>query len=195
MATPGKFDNETFELTRQHINSFIRRSADLIKSQNSQGALLEIGSQDRNHVTEAFSDRFEIHTLDLIDKHNPTYVGDITKYNRAIEDSSYDCIACLEVLEHTLNPFDAIKELRRLLKHEVYLLVSAPLNWRIHGPVPDCWRFTEHGWKVLLKDFDIIEIDTLETPDRELFPIKYNILAKCNKFKNVSEDQLEFRYI
>ena len=76
-----------------------------------------------------------------------------------------------------------------------YLLVSAPLNWRIHGPVPDCWRFTEHGWKVLLKNYDIIEIDTLETPDRELFPIKYNILAKCNKAKNVQNHELEFRYI
>jgi hypothetical protein len=68
----------------------------------------------------------------------------------------------------------------------------APLNWRIHGPIPDCWRFTEFGWKVLLKDFDIIEIDKLETPDRNLFPIKYNILAKCNKLKNVDIHSMKF---
>ncbi len=101
----------------------------------------------------------------------------------------------MEVLEHTLNPFDAIKELRRITKHGGYLLVSAPLNFRIHGPSPDCWRFTEHGWRVLLRDFDIVEIDIMETPDRELFPIKYNILAKCNKYKNTLDSEIEFRFI
>jgi hypothetical protein len=78
------------------------------------------------------------------------------------------------------------------LKHEGYLLLSAPLNWRIHGPIPDCWRITEFGWKVLLKDFEILEIDKLETPDRNLFPIKYNILVKCDKIKNVDLDKVEF---
>ena len=194
MATPGKFDNETFLLTRQHIDSFIQRVAELTKKQKLSGKLLEIGSQDRSEVQFNFTN-YTVETFDIVDTYNPTYVGDLTVVNSTIEDSSFDCIACLEVLEHTTNPFDVIKELRRLLKHEGYLLISAPLNWRIHGPTPDCWRFTEHGWRVLLKDFDIIEIDTLETPDRELFPIKYNILAKCNKHKNTPVNEIKFRYI
>lgn len=192
MATPSKFDQETFSLTRDHLNSFINKTANSLL--NHSGKLLEIGSQDRSVVKECFKN-FNVDVLDIVDTYKPTYVGDITKYNSFIPDSSYDCVACLEVLEHTLNPFDAVKEIRRILKHEGYLLASAPLNWRIHGPVPDCWRFTEHGWKVLLRDFDIIEIDILETPDRELFPIKYNILAKCNKFKNTLDNELAFRYI
>jgi SAM-dependent methyltransferase len=133
-----------------------------------------------------------IETLDLVPNYNPDIIGDITKYNSHIEDSTYDIIACLEILEHTLNPFSAIEELRRITKDEGYILFSAPLNWRIHGPAPDCWRFTEFGWRVLLKDFDIIEIDKLETPDRNLFPIKYNILAKCNKSKNVDVYSMKF---
>jgi len=194
MDTPGKFDNETFELTREHIDNFIVRSANILNSEYSSGNLLEIGSQDRSKVKTSFTN-FTIDSFDIIDTYKPKYVGDITKYNPEISDSSYDCIACLEVLEHTLNPFAAVEELRRILKDGGYLLVSAPLNWRIHGPIPDCWRFTEHGWTVLLKNYDIIEIDTLETPDRELFPIKYNILAKCNKNKDVKDHELEFRYI
>ena len=43
-----------------------------------------------------------------------------------------------------------------------------------------------------LKDFDIIEIDKLNTPGRNLFPIKYNILAKCNKNKNIDLDTMKF---
>jgi hypothetical protein len=108
-----------------------------------------------------------------------------------------------------INKNSSLESLRVLLEHirdqsicpddliylVEYILFSAPLNWRIHGPVPDCWRFTEFGWKVLLKDFDIIEIDRLETPDRPLFPIKYNILAKCNKSKNISIDSVKFERI
>ena len=145
-------------------------------------------------VKETFNS-FQIDTFDIVDTFNPTYVGDITKYNTAIQESTYDCVACLEVLEHTLQPFDAIQELRRILKHGGYLLLSAPLNGRIHGPVPDCWRFTEHGWKVLLRDFDIVEIDSLETPNRELFPAKYNVLAICNKYKSTPDKELNFRWI
>lgn len=192
MAIPSKFDQDILPITREHINNFIVKTAKQLS--NNPGLLLEIGSQDRSLVKECFSG-FEIDTFDIVDTYNPTFVGDITKYNRIIPNSAYDCVVCMEVLEHTLNPFDAVKELRRILKHEGYLLISAPLNFRIHGPSPDCWRFTEHGWKVLLKDFDIVEIDIMETPNRELFPIKYNILAKCNKYKNTLDNEIEFRYI
>jgi SAM-dependent methyltransferase len=192
MATPSKFDNETFLLARNHIDDFIKRTAQKLSEQS--GKLLEIGPQDRSMVRKCFNN-FDIDTFDIVDTYQPTYVGDITKYNSFIPDNIYNCVVCLEVLEHTLNPFNAVKELRRILKDGGYLLVSAPLNWRIHGPSPDCWRFTEHGWNVLLRDYDIVEIDILETPERELFPIKYNILARCNKNKNTSDDELVFRYI
>ena len=191
MAKVSKFDQEILPITRNHINDFIIRSS---KKLPDIGLLLEIGPQNHSIINDYFSD-YEIDTFDIVDTYNPTFVGDITKYNKFIPDSVYDCVVCMEVLEHTLNPFDAVKELRRILKHEGYLLISAPLNFRIHGPSPDCWRFTEHGWRVLLKDFDIVEIDTLETPDRELFPVKYNILAKCDKNKNTDEKDLKFRYI
>lgn len=192
MATPSQFDQEILPKTRDHINSFIIKTAKQISNQCE--LILEIGPQNHSLLKEHFISS-EIDTLDIVDTYKPTFVGDITKYNKSIPNSVYDCVVCMEVLEHTLNPFDAIKELRRILKHEGYLLISAPLNFRIHGPSPDCWRFTEHGWRVLLKDFDIVEIDIMETPDRELFPIKYNILAKCNKYKNTLDNEIEFRYI
>jgi SAM-dependent methyltransferase len=192
MTKPSKFDNDTFLSTREHLNSFINRIAKTYGGDNKK--LLEIGSQDRSEVKNAFH-MCSIETLDLVPNYNPDIIGDITKYNSHIEDSTYDIIACLEILEHTLNPFSAIEELRRITKDEGYILFSAPLNWRIHGPAPDCWRFTEFGWRVLLKDFDIIEIDKLETPDRNLFPIKYNILAKCDKSKNVDVYSMKFNLV
>jgi SAM-dependent methyltransferase len=189
MTKPSKFDNDTFSLTREHLNAFIKRTAQNYGTEGQR--LLEIGPQERSEVKIHFN-MCNIETLDLVPDYTPDVVGDLTKYNEHIKDSTYDIIACLEVLEHTINPFSAVEELRRITKDGGYVLFSAPLNWRIHGPAPDCWRFTEFGWKVLLKDFDIIEIDKLDTPDRNLFPIKYNILAKCNKSKNIDVYSMKF---
>ena len=192
MATPSKFDNDTFPLTREHMNAFVRRTARRLADHT--GKLLEVGPQDRELVHQNFMN-FSIDTFDVVDTYKPTIVGDITKVNAAIPESEYDVVVCMDVIEHTLNPFDTVREIRRILKHEGYLMISAPLNWRIHGPSPDCWRITEHGWNVLLRDFDIVEIDILESPERELFPLKYNVLAKCNKFKNTQDNELTFRFI
>ena len=189
MTIPSKFDNDTFLATREHLNLFINRVAKDYGSINKK--LLEIGPQDRPEVKVAFN-MCDIETLDLVPDYNPDIVGDITKYNSHIQDSTYDIVTCLEILEHTINPFSAIEELRRITTDGGLVLFSAPLNWRIHGPIPDCWRFTEFGWRILLKDFDIVEIDKLETPDRNLFPIKYNILAKCNKTKHIKPEDIKF---
>ena len=192
MIEPSKFDNDTFQLAREHVNSFIARTA-VVYNHNSL-RLLEIGPQERSEVQKAFN-QCVIETLDIVPDYDPDIIGDITKYNPHIQESTYDIVTCLEILEHTVNPFAAVEELRRITKDGGCILFSAPLNWRIHGPVPDCWRFTEFGWSVLLKDFDILEIDRLETPDRNLFPIKYNILAKCNKSKSVDIHTMKFQPI
>ena len=187
-----EFDDKTAPLVRKHIEDFIIKTyANLtIKT----GSLLEIGPQERSLVKNTFVG-FDCHTLDITDTHSPTFVGDITQLNISIPDNSYDCIICMEVLEHCLQPFDAIKELRRILKNGGHLVLSSPLNWRIHGPIPDCWRFTEHGYKVLLKDFNIVEVDILETPNRDLFPLHYNILVTNDKEKNTDPKTLNFRFI
>jgi SAM-dependent methyltransferase len=158
------------------------------------GRLLEIGPQERSDVRRWFPG-FAHDTLDVVDTYNPTYVGNITRHNAVIADGTYDCVVCMEVLEHTLDPFAAIREIRRILKHGGELLVSAPLNWRIHGPIPDCWRFTEHGFKVLLRDFEILEIDILETPGRDLFPVHYNVLARNDTTRQTADGDLKFRFI
>jgi SAM-dependent methyltransferase len=193
MATVSKFDVDTMPLAREHINQFIIKTANRL-SNIKEGRLLEIGPQERSTVRLRFSN-FKVETFDIVKTYSPDHVGDITRTNVNIADSSYDVVACLEVLEHTLNPFAAIRELRRILKPGGFLLLSAPLNWRIHGPIPDCWRITEHGFKVLLRDFDNVEIESLETPGRDLFPIHYNALGQCNKTKQTNDGELTFRFI
>lgn len=41
MATPSKFDNDTFQLAREHLQSFIKKTATQLSGQS--GRLLEVG--------------------------------------------------------------------------------------------------------------------------------------------------------
>jgi len=182
-------DDKYMKMGRSHLNDFICKTANNLREDKTLN-ILDIGPQKteivrKNHLKDNYF------TFDIEPSNNPDFVGDITKFNPLIKDNSFDIIYCLEVLEHTLNPFDAITELKRILKDSSYLVLSAPLNMRIHGPIPDCWRFTEFGWRVLLKDFEIIKIEKLNCPDRPLFPIKYNLIArKTNQLKSI--DDLKF---
>ncbi|KKN76036.1 hypothetical protein LCGC14_0374260 [marine sediment metagenome] len=46
--------------------------------------------------------------------------------NLTYKDNEFDTVCCLEVLEHTLNPVKAIKELKRVAKKR--LIISVPLE-------------------------------------------------------------------
>lgn len=173
-------DEEFYRLAREHI------TAGVVRSMPAHGMVLEIGP------TAVKKGQDNWHTLNITE--GCDIQADITKEIPVMSDT-YDVVLCLEVLEHTVDPWAALREIRRVLKPGGLLLASAPWNFRIHGPKPDCWRFSEHGWKVLLKDWDSVEIDALETTDRFLMPIHYNVAARCNKEKKVDPRTLEFRWI
>lgn len=121
---------------------------------------------------------FIVETIDLSSEYNPTYIGDLCKYNSVIPDERFDAVFCTEVLEHVNQPFMAMAEIYRVLKPGGLLVASSPFNFRIHGPLPDNWRFSEHGWRVLLRDFKDIEILADEDKDRFLMPVHYVVYAR-----------------
>jgi SAM-dependent methyltransferase len=140
--------------------------------------LLDIAPQDHAGAKASFKST-EVKTLDIDPASGADYIADLCNTNSdVIIADSFDYVLCTEVLEHTLQPFDAVKELKRILKPGGLLFISVPFNFRIHGPLPDCWRFTEHGLRALLKDFEIIELKELSTPDRDLMPVHYTVIVK-----------------
>jgi carbamoyl-phosphate synthase large subunit len=171
-------DKEIYFYLRKNVSFFLANSAK-IYSQNP-GILLDIAPQIHEGAKAYFINNIEIKTLDICPDSNPTYLADITINNEKIIPSDYfHYIVCTEVLEHTIQPFKAIDEIYRISKSGAYLFLSIPCNFRIHGPLPDCWRFTEHGIKELLANrFNIIEFNALELPERPLFPIQYTIVAQ-----------------
>ena len=172
----SQIDKENIKIIRQNVSTFIKKLSQRFDGRGK--LLLDIAPQDYCGAKEFFHKSI-IKTLDINPRSKSDYILDICKTNyKYIGDDYFDYILCTEVLEHTLNPFAAVLEIKRILKAGGYFFISVPFNLRIHGPLPDCWRFTEHGIRVLLKEFLIEDMNVIETNNRPLMPIHYTIIAR-----------------
>lgn len=176
MSQVSKTDVEYLQAIRENVSQFIRECG---THYDKEGALLlDVAPQDHEGAKPYFQ-RATVETLDIDEKSGATYIADLCANNEnSIPADHFDYVVCTEVLEHTLQPFDAVKEIERILKPGGLVFASSPFNFRIHGPLPDCWRFTEHGWRALFKDFEILALNALEAEDRFLAPIHYTLIAQ-----------------
>jgi len=172
----SQMDVEHLKIIRQNVIDFMKYAASTYAT--VPGRLLDIAPQDHEGARPFFPSTVSVETFDIDPDSGCTYIGDICEYNSFLLDNMYDYVVCTEVLEHTLQPWDAVKEIWRILKPGGLLFASTPFNFRIHGPLPDCWRFTEHGLRALLDGFEILEMKGIETPRRALMPIHYTVVAE-----------------
>lgn len=176
MGTVSQMDVEHLAALRKNVSDFVARCGK--KYDKKDALILDVAPQDHEGAAPYFK-KAKIETLDIDPASGATHIADLCDNNqKVIPSGRFDYIVCTEVLEHTLQPFDAVNELERMLKPAGLVFASSPFNFRIHGPLPDCWRFTEHGWRALFKNFEIVELKALETKDRFLMPVHYTIIAK-----------------
>lgn len=162
-------DIEHLKIIRESVRSHIRYAATNYKPGMK---VLDIAPQVHAGAREFIPEAL---TLDLAP--GADYQADICQNNSGvIPDGSFDIIICTEVLEHVANPFDAVKELHRLLKPGGFVFVTTPFNFRIHGPLPDNWRFTIHGLGQLFKNW-LVTIEEVQS-ERFLMPVHYRVIAK-----------------
>jgi 2-polyprenyl-3-methyl-5-hydroxy-6-metoxy-1,4-benzoquinol methylase len=180
MDTPKKqiseMDEKYLKIIRHSVTEFVDRCA---KEFDKDGTLLlDVAPQDHEGATPFFV-KAKVETLDIDEASGATYIADLCANNqKLIESQRFDYVVCTEVLEHTLRPFKAVDEIFRIIKTGGFAFITAPFNFRIHGPLPDCWRFTEHGLRSLFEDFEIVELQSVETEDRFLMPIHYTLIAR-----------------
>ena len=94
------------------------------------------------------------------DYSNIDIISDI--YNIPVENSSFDTILCVEVIEHLTEPIKALLELKRVLKKEGTLILTAPFNSLTHyAPHHYFTGFTEYFYRHHLEElgFELIEIN------------------------------------
>jgi len=67
----------------------------------------------------------------------------------------FDVVVCEQVLEHVIDPWTAVRNLRALCEPGGHVVVSTPFLIRVHElpayGMPDYWRFTPRGLRVLLE--------------------------------------------
>ena len=179
MYMPSSQDEEILSLIRENVNqatSIVYSKHDKINT-----SILEVGPSSSYPINLKNAIH---HTLDIKpsqSKSSINFVCDICNKNDFLTTvtDQYDVILLFEVLEHTSNPFFAIENIYSRLKDGGILYLTTPFNFRIHGPLPDNWRFTEHGLRQLLSPpWHIISIEELPTPSRALMPIHYLTIAK-----------------
>jgi SAM-dependent methyltransferase len=170
----SEIDLANYQIIRNSVYEFQNIS---LKSLIRPSRILDIAPQVHVGIFDIASKIHNVETLDISNEYSPTYVADICAPT-GIPSNSYDVVFFTEVIEHVSNPFAAVDEIHRLLKVGGLLFATSPLNFRIHGPMPDNWRITEHGWRHLLRNFNSVNIDIIEDSERFLFPIHYRISAK-----------------
>ena len=178
-CTPSDIDilylNKMREFISQKLDYFLKK---YLKNNDN---ICYIGLTGHIFENKYFKDiNYNLSTIDIDANNNPTYIADITKNNeKIIKSNNFDIIICTEVLEHTDNPIKAIDELTRMLKPNGLLVLSTPYNFRIHGPLPDNFRFTEWFYKNKLSlNYNIIEMTSLENKERSMCPIDYFVVSQ-----------------
>lgn len=175
----SEFDIAALASIRSNVEQFMQYVASNFASNLTGGErLLDIAPQDHSGAKPFFNHKIEIETLDIALDSKATYIADLCSCAEQIGPEKFDFIVCTEVLEHTRQPFNAVENIYSMLKPGGLAFITTPYNFRIHGPLPDCWRFTEYGLRELFKKFEIIELTPLEDETRWLMPLQYTLVAK-----------------
>lgn len=95
-----------------------------------------------------------------------------------------DCVICTEVLEHLNKPEAALLNMRRLLRPGGLLLLTVPVNFRIHGK--DYQRVLPDGLKNILSSngFSIEEMIYEDVMENEM-PVSIRIAARKLKSPSI----------
>lgn len=77
-----------------------------------------------------------------------------------LADTSVDTILSTQTLEHVYDFQFYVRECHRLLKPGGILILTVPMQWRVHEAPYDYWRFTRYGVSELMarNDFNVISI-------------------------------------
>ena len=151
--------------TRTNLN-FLKKNGDfrkyILNDISNNQSILDIGQSMREYskkLTKLKTDTLDINKF----KSYPSIQADLCEKDLSkLLKNKYDVIICLAVLEHCYNPFEAIKNINKLLKKNGKLYGYVPFLFNYHAPKNlkfyDFFRFSKDGVSYLLKEFNEVEI-------------------------------------
>ena len=189
MSTGDKPDSiqQSTERKNQHLRAIIQRTKiDTSYSYRSDQLIdekikflaehcqkvLDFGKSSRHRFECFASDQIVTCDINQFDGY-PDIIDDICEIKN-LQESSFDGIVCMAVLEHVYAPQDAVNNMYKLLKNEGYCLAYTPFLYNYHAPgnlkYQDYFRYTKDGLAYLFRDFS----------DVTLYPVRARISTICN---------------
>ncbi|MFH1078537.1 MAG: methyltransferase domain-containing protein [Patescibacteria group bacterium] len=104
--------------------------------------------------------------MDPVDTYHPDIVADVMAMPD-VQDASFDSVFCLAVLEHVPRPWDAMREIHRVLKPGGTFVGYVPFLSPYHG-MPgyygDYFRYTDEGVRALCGAFEDVKVQPVRGP-------------------------------
>ncbi|WP_169703791.1 methyltransferase domain-containing protein [Candidatus Kuenenia stuttgartensis] len=120
------------------------------------GDVLDIGGFDG--IFKNYYKNGKYLNVDIIDGPQIDLVADLANM-KEIESNTIGGIICVSVIEHTLNPESAIREIYRCLKPGGKAFVSSPWLFEMHMMPNDYLRFSSYMCEKYFNAFDIIGVN------------------------------------
>ena len=179
IGNPSLKNSELIKIIKEtKINNYyVKNKADfrdlIIKNILNDDCVLDIGKAMREKFIDIKCEKLE--TLDVNDfGEYPDIIFDLCSNDVELLENKYDKIICLAILEHVYNPFDAVKNLIKMLKQDGVIYGFVPFLHHYHAPndlqFQDFFRFSKDSLAYLFKDFK----------DVELFPVRGRMSSSLN---------------
>jgi hypothetical protein len=186
-------DNDDYCLLRQHMHDLVAKHIVPYLQSRSDLKVLEIGPEGVYETNVQFPElgtsplikqaccegKHKYFTLDVIEDINTSFVGSI-EHLQVITKQRFDVIVALSVLEHVQEPWEAARQMYACLETDGVAFLNTPLMFKVHGPIPDFWRFTQYGYEALFGNkFDL---EFLAYPEDQLgkntAALSLNVIAR-----------------
>lgn len=138
-------------ISRSTLN---RKKPQVVEKMN--GDIIDIGGYD-NFFKEKYKNGKYLN-VDIVATPYIDLVIDIEDM-KEIESDTLGGVICISVLEHTLNPENAILEIFRCLKPGGLAYISNPWLFETHMEPYDFRRFSQHLCEFYFGDFEVIDVD------------------------------------
>jgi len=121
----------------QYFSNIRKELLDLIPNENRNGTLLEIGAGSGDTLVYAKNNNYakKVYGIDLCALPNSSQksndieeflYGNIEEMDLPFKNDTFDVIVCGDVLEHLVDPHEAIEKIKKLLKPQGVLITSIP---------------------------------------------------------------------
>jgi SAM-dependent methyltransferase len=134
---------------RKPLADWLRREAELAAERHGRYRVLDVGCGIKPYLPF-----FEPYAAEYVgvDIANPAADLEGAVEALPVEDASFELVLCNQVLEHSSDPAQAVRELRRVVAPGGRLLASTH-GVQVYHPAPDdLWRWTHAGLERLFRE-------------------------------------------